>query len=200
MNLENIKLEFDTRKSRSSKRKFCFCTWLVWKDKSEPFNYIAGSVEKIAEKLGISIQEAEKLYIEKLEEVLPTIEDERIKKAIEERIRKIKHFPPRWRTPRVCVGCGIEFFPRMKRQFYHNSLCRKQTALERDKPRIKQRKEQLQPRLRLTIAELNNPRCPRCGNFSIKKGIRQRSDGIIQMYQCSVCKRTFPETYLGKPK
>ena len=197
MDTSNIGIKIEGRERYFSPIK-SLRVWLFWRDKSYPFNFIGMGIPSITKKLGITEKECKKLLVEKLEELLLTLEDEALKIAIEGKISKLRYKFPKWKTTRVCVGCGVEFIPKYVRQIYHNAGCREEIKWKSEKARIKQKEKPCQPRRRLTVGELNNPKCPRCGGLSIKKGTRQRSDGIVQMYQCYSCKRVFPESYIEK--
>jgi len=95
--------------------------------------------------------EAEKLLIGKLEEVLPTLEDEQLKIAVKERITFLRHEPIKWKTElRVCrlEGCGNKFYPKKRNQIFCCYECMKKTH---QNPRRKRGRKAEQTDLNLII-------------------------------------------------
>jgi len=61
-------------------------TWFFWKNKPYPLNHIGNGAISVSKNLGISLFDAQLLVIEKLEEILPTIENKVLKLAVERKL------------------------------------------------------------------------------------------------------------------
>lgn len=128
MNSENIGIKIEEQRRRYKTRGKGLRIWLFWKNVDYPFSFIGVGVNTITRSLGITKEEAEKLLIGKLEEVLPTLEDEQLKIAVKERINFLRHEPIKWKTElRVCrlEGCGNKFYPKKRNQVFCKYECMK---------------------------------------------------------------------------